>query len=110
MRTAFLLLMFMAWNYTGHAQGEIQDGLYKIYQGNVIKNLATCKKIELNGVAFQYYKNGDIQRQSWYQNNQLHGATKIFSADNNKLVEIKVYDQGHLTGAKTYTGAGEPSQ
>jgi antitoxin component YwqK of YwqJK toxin-antitoxin module len=97
MKTAILMLVLLSWTCpAAQAKGKVQDGLYKIYKGTEIQNLATAKKLKLDGVAFQYYKNGDIQRQSWYENNKLHGQTTIFSAEK-KLAEVKVYDQGRLT-------------
>ena len=109
MKTVVFLSIFLLWTCTAQAKGKIQNGLYKIYRGNAIWNLATSKKVALNGVAFAYYKNGDIQRQSWYENNQLHGPTKIFSADK-KLIAVKVYDRGQLAEVRTGSEATEPLQ
>lgn len=99
MKTAVFLLVFLGVTCTASAQGKVQNGFYKIYKGTDIQNLATCKKFKLEGVAFQYYQNGDIQRESWYENNQLHGETKIFS-DKKELLDVKLYDQGRLTSLK----------
>ncbi len=89
------MMIFLSFNCTAHAQGKIQSGLWKMYQGNVLGNLANSKKAKLDGVAFQYYDNGNIQRESWYKDNQLQGETKFFSKDN-QLTKIHSYDQGKL--------------
>jgi len=88
-------MMFLSWTCTAHAHGKIQSGLWKIYQGNVIGNVVNSKKAKLDGVAFQYYGNGNIQRQSWYQDNKLQGDTKYFSKDN-QLLKTHVYESDKL--------------
>ena len=95
MKAMVFLMIFLGWTVTAHAQGKIQDGLCKIYKRNTITHLASLKKVELNGVAFQYFRNGVIQRQSWYEHNELTGLTKLFSPEK-KLVQIKVYDHDRL--------------
>jgi len=99
MKRLVLLIMFLCWAPAVHAQGKVQDGLLKMYKGNTIGHLAMSKKLKLNGVAFQYGHNGDIQRQSWYKKGQLHGTTKHFSAEN-KLVRVETYDQDKLLEVK----------
>ena len=94
-RVILFLLFIFCWSCPAHAKGKIQNGLLKIYKGNAIGNLARWKKVELNGVSFEYYLNGDIKRQSWYEKNKLHGETKYFS-DKKELTEIKVFDHDKL--------------
>ena len=106
MKKIEFLFMFLTWSISVHAQGKIQDGLVKIYQGNVIGNLVSCKKLNLDGVAFQYYENGNIERQSWYEKDKLHGLTKYFSKENG-LTQVKVYDQDKLVSVQTFNDMGE---
>ena len=107
-KTAFLLI-FLFWSCAAYAQGKIQDGLLKIYKGQVIGNLASCKKLKLDGVAFQYYTNGDIERQSWYEKNQLQGTTKYFSKENS-LIKTQTYDHDRLVEVKVFNEAGQPAE
>ena len=91
----FFLLFVFCWSCPVHAKGKIQSGLLKVYKGNTIGNLANCKKLKLDGVAFEYYSNGDIKRRSWYDNNKLHGETKYFS-EKKELTKIDVFDHDKL--------------
>jgi antitoxin component YwqK of YwqJK toxin-antitoxin module len=95
MKKVLWLLLFLGWTCSAHAQGKIENGLWKIYQGNVIGNLVSCKKLQLDGVAFQYYDNGNVKRQSWYEKNKLQGPTKYFSKDN-QLIKTHVYQDDKL--------------
>ena len=109
MKKIILLAVFLSWSCTAQAKGKIQDGLYKIYHKNTMGGLAMSKKVKLNGVAFEYYKNGDIKRQSWYQKNKLQGATEIYSKEK-KLVEVDVYNQNTLMDVKKYDDNGKVVQ
>ena len=96
MKKVMLVLLFVfCWTCTAQAKGKIQNGLLKMYKGNVIGNLANCKKLKLDGVAFEYYLNGDIKRQSWYDKNKLQGETKYFS-EQKELTEVKIFDHDKL--------------
>ena len=100
MRTVIFFVLFVfCWSCTANAQGKIQNGLLKIYKRNVIGNLASCKKLKLDGVGFEYYPNGDIKRQSWYDKNQLHGDTKYFSQKDG-LTQIKTFNHDKLVGVQ----------
>ena len=99
MKRLVLLIIFLCSAPAAHAQGKIQDGLLKMYKGNTIGHLATSKKLKLNGVAFQYANNGNIQRQSWYEKGELQGPTKYFSPEN-KLVRVETYEHDKLLDVK----------
>jgi len=95
---SMILTVILAWVAPVWAAGTVVDGLYLIYQPKqAIVSLETIRGLERDGVAFEYYENGDVKQLTNYQAGKLHGSDKTFYQDGKVLCQ-KEFKDGKLEG------------
>ena len=93
------------------AKGEIQEGLCKVFSGEHNEHIfmvAMYDNAKRDGIAVQFYANGEVEKIAWYQNGILHGTFRSFWSSGYAR-SILDYQNGILDGrAAVYDRDGNP--
>lgn len=110
-KTIFITLWVVLMSPFVCGAGHIEDGLCKVFSGDdqsFLLILETQKQGEREGVSFQFYENGEVEKMSWYDGGKLHGASQGFWADG-KAKFLMDYHSGILNGrVQVYDRQGRP--
>lgn len=103
---SFLILMFCLIS-SALGAGTISDGLCLTYRSHAIQLLENYQDQKRQGVIFEYFDTGDVQKLFQYDNDKAHGSSVCYYSNQNVSYRLQ-FRQGFLHGsAQRYYANGQ---